>query len=398
MPTDPPTLWALLAAARRETFSGPAPSGAVQTAAKPAETSHPFLSAIATAVFRVFDSAFLAVAGPPVLPPGSTVTVESSTLQYGNGYVAPADWYFPADPNPKGLIYFQHGFLALAPIYSYTAAALAEQTHSIVVAPTITSNFLAADGNWLGGTTMPAAAADLFLGDRPALNTSAWAAAGHPVTLPQTVVLVGHSLGGNFVLSTARDMADNLTIGSLAGVVLLDGVAFQPGLVASTVAKVPTDLQILDISSEPYFWNEYGQMETDLAAERPGQFNGVQLVGGRHIDALQGGKPLIQFAEYLVAGFSKPQNVEAVKILATGWINDMLAGNRIVTPPDQPFEIPTTAGTATAYSIPPPPTELTLSQKVLKKIELFGVSALFNLDSAPAATSLPSPLAAVVNL
>jgi hypothetical protein len=30
-----------------------------------------------------------------------------------------------------------------------------------------------------------------------------------------------------------------------------------------------------------------------LQAARPGQFNGVMLVGGRHIDALQGGNSLI---------------------------------------------------------------------------------------------------------
>jgi pimeloyl-ACP methyl ester carboxylesterase len=301
--------------------------------------------------------------------------VKSSTLQYENGYVAHADWYFPSDPNPQGLIYLQHGFLAQGPIYSYTAAALAEQTHSIVVAPTITSNFFAADGNWLGGSTMPAAAADLFLNDRAALVASASAAAGHPVTLPQKVVLAGHSLGGNFVLATASDMADNNTIGNLAGVVLLDGVAFQPNLVASTVAKVPTTLPILDISSDPYAWNLYGQMAADLSTFRPGQFNGVQLVGGRHIDALQGGNPLIQLSEYIVAGFSQPQNIEAVKILATGWINDMYAGNVIAAPSDQPFEIPTSAGTATAYSIPAPATPLSPLDELLKAFELFGTSA-----------------------
>ena len=206
VPAVPPTELTLAALARRELLSDAKSTLAPPVTPQSVLTS--LLSPIVTPIFQVFDAAFAFVAGPPVLPPGSTVTVKSSTLQFGNGYVAPANWYFPDDPNPKGLIYLQHGFLAQGPIYSYTAAALAEQTHSIVVAPTITSNFFAADGNWLGGSSMPQAAADLFIGDRPALEASAWAAAGHPVTLPEKVVLVGHSLGGGFVTAMAGDMVD----------------------------------------------------------------------------------------------------------------------------------------------------------------------------------------------
>lgn len=53
------------------------------------------------------------------------------------------------------------------------------------------------------------------------------------------------------------------------------------------------------------------------------------LAYGRHIDALQGGNPILQVAEYIVAGFSKPENIDAVKVLASSWINDMYDG----TPP-----------------------------------------------------------------
>ena len=172
----------------------------------------------------------------------------------------------------------------------------------IVVAPTITSNFFAADGNWLGGSTMPAAAADLFLGDRPALVASAWAAAGHQVTLPQKVVIVGHSLGGGFATAMAGDMVDNGTDGDLAGVILLDGVAFDTTVPSTTIGKLPSDIPVLMIASTPYLWNVYGQTKDALAALRPGEFNGVQLVGGQHIDGLQGGNPLIQFAKVLRRG------------------------------------------------------------------------------------------------
>jgi hypothetical protein len=96
-------------------------------------------------------------------------------------------------------------------------------------------------------------------------------------------------------------------------------------------------------------------VDDELEAARPGRFNGVMLVGGRHIDALQGGNPLIQFSEYLVAGFSQPDNIEAVKILAVGWVNDMFAGTHdgVYGAPQEAIQIPTTAGTATAIALPP---------------------------------------------
>ena len=72
-----------------------------------------------------------------MLPPGSTVTVSRSTLQVG-GKTVTADWYFPNESEPPtGLVYFQHGAFAVGSMYSYTAANLAEETNSIVVAPTM---------------------------------------------------------------------------------------------------------------------------------------------------------------------------------------------------------------------------------------------------------------------
>ena len=160
--------------------------------------------------------------------------------------------------------------------------------------------------------------------------------------------------------------------------ILLDGVAFDPTIPATALNKLPCDtscdVPVLMIASGPYLWNVYGQTKDALVALRPGQFNGVQLVGGMHIDGLQGGNPLIQFAEYVVAGFSEPQNVEAVKILSTGWINDIYAGNEITAPSDQPFQIITTAGPATAYSIPAPVTPLSPIDEFIKAVEIFGVS------------------------
>ena len=98
----------------------------------------------------------------------------------------------------------------------------------------------------------------------------------------------------------------------------------------------------------------YGKVGDELEAARPGQFNGVMLVGGRHIDALQGGNAIMQLSQYLVAGFSQSQNVEAVKTLAVGWVNDMFAGTHdgIYGAPQQRIEIATSSGTATAVVLP----------------------------------------------
>ncbi len=136
-------------------MSAPAQSTIVSTqAAGPSVPALPLVSLIGTLIFTLYNFATRLVQGPPVLPAGSTVTVRTSTLHidYGPGYDLPADWYFPNGPESRpGVIYLQHGFFASGRLYSYTAATLAEQTNSIVVAPSVTSNFLAADGFWLGG-------------------------------------------------------------------------------------------------------------------------------------------------------------------------------------------------------------------------------------------------------
>jgi hypothetical protein len=325
-----------------------------------ASTSRPLtlIDFVGSIVLNVVMGLIQTFDGAPVLPAGSNVTVRTSTLTIpvAGGQTVEADWYFPDDGDtPTHLIYFQHGFMASGPMYSYTAATLAEQTDSIVVVPSLTSNFFDPDAAWLGGTPMQQAVADLFVGSRTALTESASAAAGYEVTLPTRFVLAGHSMGGSLVMGAAGDMVDNGAIADLAGVLLLDSVDVND--------SVPTALQkltgvnyrpVYDISSERYVWNMYGKVGDELEAARPGQFNGVMLVGGRHIDALQGGNPLLQLSEYLAAGFSQPQNIEAVKILAVGWVNDMFAGTHdgIYGAPQQSIQIDTSAGTATAVVLP----------------------------------------------
>lgn len=327
--------------------------GTPVTAPRPA----PLVNIVGSLVFNVVGAALQVFSGPPVLPPGSNVTVRTSTLDMpGTNQTVRADWYFPEDPDSAtGVIYLQHGFMATGPMYSYTAAYLAEETNSIVVVPTLSSNLFDVNGEWIGGEPMQQSVADLFDDDRPELTASASAAAGHPVTLPSKFVLVGHSLGGMLVTGAAGRMVDNGAVDDLAGVVLLDAVDTHDDMPdALDQLTGPNYRPVLLISSEPYVWNRNGTVGQELQAARPGDFNGVMLVGGRHIDGLQGANPILQFAEYLIAGFSQPQNVYAVQTISAGWIDDMYNGTDtgVYGAPQESIEIPTPSGTATAVVLP----------------------------------------------
>ncbi|SEH46067.1 hypothetical protein SAMN04489835_0053 [Mycolicibacterium rutilum] len=341
-----------------------APATAAITATAMAPRMPAIVRFIGTLVFNLYAVATRLLGGPPILPANSTVTVRSSTLRIdcacedGKGVEVPADWYIPqgAEENPpERMIYLQHGFLAAGPWYSHTAAALAEQTNSIVVAPSITSNFFAADACWLGAAPMHEGMAKLFDDGNTALAESA-AAAGYTGPIPDRVVLMGHSLGGGAVSGIAGYMVERETIDRLAGVVLLDGVGLDdPERMTESLRLVPLDIPIYQLAAPVYFWNNFGVGLDALVEARPDTFVGVTLVGGSHVDAMRGGNPLIQFAQELVAGFSKPQNSAAARMLMVGWVNDMFAGNQeegIYLEPGEAFSFETPKGEASVVALP----------------------------------------------
>jgi acetyl esterase/lipase len=324
-------------------------------------TPRSLIDAVGSVVLKMLSTIVHLLDGPPMLPAGSTVTVRTShlTLPIGSGKAVEANWYFPKDADTSTrLIYLQHGFLASGPMYSYTAANLAERTNSIVVVPSLSSNFLDPTAEWVGGGPMHRAVADLFVGERTALNQSASTALGVSVTLPQKFVFVGHSAGGTLVTAAAGHLTDNGAIGDLAGVVMLDGV--EPAgsrAVGDALAKLTgnNDVPIYLMSSDRYFWSRNGDMADKLSVARPGRFNGVGLAGGLHIDHLQGGNPLIQTSQYLLAGYSARENVAAATEISVGWVNDLFAGTAtsgFYGAPHQSIPIVTSAGTATAIVLP----------------------------------------------
>ncbi|MGB0961226.1 MAG: hypothetical protein ACPGVY_00855, partial [Mycobacterium sp.] len=353
------------------------------------------LSIVGAIVFNLYSFAIRVVGGPPLLPWGSAVTVHSSKLEIdcGDGYEVPADWYVPEGPTPTQLIYLQHGFLAAGPFYSYTASRLAETTQSIVVTTSLTSNFLACDGCWVGGSPMHRAVADLFVADNTALAASAGAAGLGPSLLGgvEKVVLSGHSAGGGLATGAAGYMTENGAIDRLAGVVMLDGVGFGP-VVPEALAKLPDELPVYNLAGKAYFWNLNGSAGAALETEWPGRFNGVRLVGGLHSDTMLGGNPLIQAGLNLVTGWSKVENVKAAEILSAAWINDMFAGSP-TSPyygaPGSTLVIETPRGAAEAYVTPGPPERLTVIDVVFE----FFVDIIFGLDFARCAVPSDGPFA-----
>ncbi len=393
---DAPTPTAKPASAQRVAARSSAPASLVQAAAAVAVAPEPpsalgviqgVISAVVvnvgSLVINTVQAIEALVTGPPVVPPGSTVTVRSSTVQLSNGQRVAANWFYPETATgepPANMILLQHGFFALGPMYSYTAANLAQETHSVVVTTTLSSNLFAGDSLWLGGTGTSAAIADLFVGDRAALTSSALDAGyaqkydfgSGPVVLPQKFALAGHSLGANLVSGAAGFLVDKGAAQDLVGVILLDGVP-----VGTTLPDALTKLNayaastgghyipVREIGAPPNLYNFISTVNTDLTAARPDRFNGVVLAGGVHSDPMRGGNPLIQLALYVAAGFPQPQNPPAVDELSAQWFNEWFAGNTEAgdcrvpgtgcLTPGTTIDVPTPEGTARGVVIGSPP-------------------------------------------
>ena len=324
----------------------------------PAEDNYPKpLTVITDAVFNTLATVERVVGGDPGVPPElrDKVQVSTSTLVVAPGHEVEANWYFPTTDSgaaPTRMIYLQHGFLANGPQYSYTASYLAQQTNSIVVTTTYSSNPFAADGMWLGGNNLHKAVADLFLDpERTALNASmdnAELKAGREenFTLPTEFVVVGHSLGGGFAPGVAGYYAEGLANrreagedapNELAGVITYDAVP-AGSIVPDAMGRL-ADLQasngnspddyipVYEIGAPLNIFNSASNVNNQLIEARPDQFTGVVLRGGVHMDSMRGSNPLIQAAAFLIAGFPEPQNPLAVRELSVGWINDMFDEN-----------------------------------------------------------------------
>ncbi|OBB57187.1 hypothetical protein A5757_21470 [Mycobacterium sp. 852013-51886_SCH5428379] len=285
----------------------------------------------------------------PKIPDGSRVTLGRSTLEIPcgcEGTRVDATWYFPnQDTEPDGLIYLQHGFFRDNRAMSALAVDLSERTNSVVVTPTLSSNFLTPSGCWINGEPMQQAVAALFEGDRRALTASAFAA-GYATTLPRRYVLSGHSAGGGLAVAVAVANGDDE---NLAGVVMFDGVTTTAERMSAALSVLPPRVQVLQIAAPPSPWNADGATTAALIAARPNEFVGVLLVNGTHIDAEGASSDALA---RLFVGVPTPANVEAVPAIAGQWISTLLAGGRVVGAPAHP--VPGATAVPLQYGPPGP--------------------------------------------
>ena len=279
-----------------------------------------------------------------------------------NGYNAPADWYFPTQADgsvqANGVIWLQHGFLGFNAWYADMAQALAQETNSIVVAPNIF---------WFDPAFTGEAAAQMFVGDRAALNVSA-NEAGYLGMLPQEFILTGHSAGGRFATAAGAGTVDNGSSGDLLGVVMFDGVSRPPVFNEQLQTLIGAGIPDYQIAAPPQQWNAWGVATEAMLTEYPDQFFGVQIDNGSHTDVI-GGNSLFgwlgELGSDLIVRPSPPGGKAAVRTFATGWVNDLYSGNGPTNPlhgiygnPNDGTYVgnqPISMGEAGATTLPAPP-------------------------------------------
>ena len=230
----------------------------------------------------------------------------SLTIPYGPvGYVTSADWYFPTQADGRvsanGLIWLQSGdTAALAALAPQIAGQIAEQTNSIVVVPVMTQPGL------YRIAAMQQAVADMMLGNRVALATSA-TAAGYKGALPVPFLFAGQRTGGGFVAEVAARTVLNRASANLLGVVMFDGVASPDQFAVSLDKLYGAGIPVYQIASPPQAANNWGGTTEQLAA--------FQL------------NPIRPVYKFVGVQFDDISPLDAVVTLATGWIKDMYDGN-----------------------------------------------------------------------
>lgn len=318
-----------------------------------------------TPVVNTGDNGVTGFVKPPLSNGVTGVRTGSSALLIPsgpNGYNAPADWYFPTQADgsvqANGVIWLQHGFLGFNAWYADMAQALAQETNSIVVAPNIF---------WFDPAFTGEAAAEMFVGDRAALNVSA-NKAGYQGMLPQTFILTGHSAGGRFATAAGAGTVDNGSSGDLLGVVMFDGVSRPPEFTDQLQTLIGAGIPDYQIAAPPQRWNAWGVATEAMLAEYPDQFFGIQIDNGSHTDVI-GGNSLFgwlgEIGSDLIVRPSPPGGKLAVRTLATGWINDLYSGNGPTNPfygiygnPNDGTYVgnqPISMGEAGATTLPAPP-------------------------------------------
>jgi hypothetical protein len=220
----------------------------------------------------------MAMAGAPYPGGGGSGTAPQGMILAQNAVVA-ADWYFPtATDGPvtaNGVIWLQRDGASSTSSFTRLATELARQTNSIVVAPTFRS--FDKPGGSVDGTDLAQAVAQLFVGDRVALNISA-TAAGYQGPLPEKFLIVGLGKGAGFATEVGGYTVDNGAATDLLGVVMIDGVVkndqFTSSLSKLDSVGIPDYLIAAPHRGAP---NARSRTTELLSLLHPGQFVGIRM-------------------------------------------------------------------------------------------------------------------------
>lgn len=242
----------------------------------------------------------MAVAGSANAGGGGSGTAPPGMILAQNA-VMTADWYFPtATDGPvtaNGVIWLQRDGANSTSSFTRLATELAQQTNSVVVAPKFRS--FDKPGVSVDGTDLAQAVAQLFVGDRVALNISA-TAAGYQGPLPEKFLIVGLGKGAGFATEVGGYTVDNGAATDLLGVVMIDGVVKNDQF-TSSFSKLDS-VGIPDyLIAAPQRGASNARRRTAelLSLLHPDQFVGIQM-------------PL--------------KGRDAVITVSVGWINDIYGG------------------------------------------------------------------------
>jgi len=242
----------------------------------------------------------MAVAGSANAGGGGSGTAPPGMILAQNA-VATADWYFPTATGvpvtANGVIWLQRDGVGNTSSFTRLATELARQTNSIVVAPIFRS--FDKPGASVDGTDLAQAVAQLFVGDRVALNISA-TAAGYQGPLPEKFLIVGLGKGAGFATEVGGYTVDNGAATDLLGVVMIDGVVKNDQF-TSSFSKLDS-VGIPDyLIAAPQRGASNARRRTAelLSLLHPDQFVGIQM-------------PL--------------KGRDAVITVSVGWINDIYGG------------------------------------------------------------------------
>jgi hypothetical protein len=133
-------------------------------------------------------------------------------------------------------------------------------------------------------------------------------------------VFVGHSSGGNLGVDAARYAAADADV---RGVVMLDGASQDPGTaqMRQALPLIP-EVPVLQAGAPPGPCVPDRRGTAALVESRPGQFVGVELVNGNHLDAVG----YVNFWANLWCGWPRTENVQAVRQITVDWVENLLAG------------------------------------------------------------------------